>query len=97
MDGYHAILITGYTDAGGWFTFKNSWGDKWGNKGFGRLSYAYISSLGHGGLYPTGLLVKGKCCPATCPAAASPPRPTAPAAALAAPARPRLVRPVDQG
>ena len=67
VDGYHAILITGYTDAGGgWFTFKNSWGAKWGNKGFGRLSYAYISSLGHGGLYPTGLLVKGKCAQPVC-------------------------------
>ncbi len=46
--GEHGVLITGYEDdssapGGGWFTFRNSWGEQWGRKGYGRASYAYVT------------------------------------------------------
>lgn len=46
--GEHGVLITGYEDdisapGGGWFTFRNSWGEQWGRKGYGRVSYAYVT------------------------------------------------------
>lgn len=40
--GYHAVLATGYDDETGEIEFKNSWGDRWGDRGWGYLSYAYI-------------------------------------------------------
>lgn len=39
--GGHAILLVGYDDVRGRFKFKNSWGDKWGDKGYGYLLYAF--------------------------------------------------------
>ena len=55
-DGYHAILVTGYDDSGkGWFEFRNSWGDDWGDDGYGKFNYDYAASFGYGGAYPTGL------------------------------------------
>ena len=46
--GEHGVLLVGYEDdpsapGGGWFTFRNSWGEHWGRKGYGRASYAYIT------------------------------------------------------
>ncbi len=36
-DGGHAVAIVGYTREG--FIIQNSWGEKWGNKGFALLPY----------------------------------------------------------
>lgn len=38
----HAVLLVGYDDATRQFTFLNSWGEGWGDKGFGYLPYEYI-------------------------------------------------------
>ncbi len=42
----HSIALVGYTDGakdnGGVFIFRNSWGPKWGNGGYGTMSYAYV-------------------------------------------------------
>jgi len=59
LDGYHAILIVGYDDAdGGWFEFVNSWGEWWGDSGYGKLSYDFIASHGNGGQYVSALTTK---------------------------------------
>jgi C1A family cysteine protease len=42
--GGHAILIVGYDDAKQVFNLRNSWGDSWGDGGYGTLPYAYLSS-----------------------------------------------------
>jgi hypothetical protein len=41
---YHAMCIVGYDDGegGGAFEVINSWGDRWGNKGFGWLTYEQL-------------------------------------------------------
>lgn len=38
----HAILITGFDSERKLFTFKNSWGESWGNKGYGVMDYDYV-------------------------------------------------------
>ena len=45
--GRHGLLIVGYEDSsdapgGGWFLVRNSLGEDWGAKGYGRLPYAYL-------------------------------------------------------
>jgi hypothetical protein len=45
--GRHAVVIEGMNNDG--YIFKNSWGDGWGNDGYGTLSYA--QSLKFKGLY----------------------------------------------
>ncbi len=40
--GGHAICPVGYDDAMKMVKFKNSWGEEWGDKGYGYLPYAYI-------------------------------------------------------
>jgi C1A family cysteine protease len=40
--GGHAILLVGYDDATQYFKFRNSWGEEWGNNGYGRLPYSYV-------------------------------------------------------
>ena len=37
--GGHAIVIVGYNDKTKEYKFKNSWGIRWGDKGYGYLSY----------------------------------------------------------
>lgn len=44
--GNHAILFTGYGDDERIFRFPNSWGEKWGDKGFGKLPYGYFDKYG---------------------------------------------------
>jgi len=40
--GGHAICPVGYDDKNKVIKFKNSWSDKWGQKGYGFLPYAYV-------------------------------------------------------
>jgi len=39
--GGHAILIIGFNQTTKRFTFRNSWGERWGNKGYGTISFKY--------------------------------------------------------
>jgi hypothetical protein len=38
----HVILLVGYDTATKRFVFRNSWGDKWGKKGYGTMPEEYI-------------------------------------------------------
>lgn len=45
--GGHAMLLVGYVDddsvvGGGYFIVRNSWGEEWGENGYGKLPYAYV-------------------------------------------------------
>jgi len=40
--GGHAICVMGYDDRQELFKFKNSWGRKWAENGYGYLSYQYM-------------------------------------------------------
>lgn len=40
--GGHAVFICGYDDSREVFKFKNSWGDNWGDEGYGYLPYQYL-------------------------------------------------------
>ena len=40
--GGHAVCAVGYSDAKKRFTVRNSWGEKWGKKGYFTLPYAYL-------------------------------------------------------
>jgi C1A family cysteine protease len=40
--GGHAIILTGWNDKTRLFQFQNSWGESWGDKGFGYLPYKYV-------------------------------------------------------
>jgi C1A family cysteine protease len=40
--GGHAVLCVGYDDAAQRFTIRNSWGPKWGLKGYFTMPYAYL-------------------------------------------------------
>lgn len=42
--GGHAILLTGYDDQKKVFNFQNSWGESWGNKGYGTIGYEYVTN-----------------------------------------------------
>lgn len=44
--GGHAILICGYNMAKKVFTFRNSWGDGWADKGYGYLPFGYLLDKG---------------------------------------------------
>ena len=46
--GRHCLLLVGYEDnpkapGGGWFLIRNSLGEDWGEKGYGRMPYAYLA------------------------------------------------------
>jgi C1A family cysteine protease len=41
--GGHAVMAVGYEDARQWFLVRNSWGSKWGMKGYFTLPYAYVT------------------------------------------------------
>ena len=40
--GHHAILVVGYDGSRGAFKFVNSWGTRWGDSGYGYLSYDFV-------------------------------------------------------
>jgi hypothetical protein len=42
--GGHAVLFVGYDDTRRVFKFKNSWGKRWGDNGYGYLPYQYLLS-----------------------------------------------------
>jgi C1A family cysteine protease len=42
MIGLHAIVVVGYDDAAKRVKFVNSWGQSWGEKGYGYLPYGYL-------------------------------------------------------
>ncbi len=42
--GGHAVLGVGYDDANQWFIVRNSWGKKWGLKGYYTMPYAYLTN-----------------------------------------------------
>jgi C1A family cysteine protease len=40
--GGHAVLVVGYDERRQWFICRNSWGTKWGMKGYFTLPYPYL-------------------------------------------------------
>jgi len=49
--GSHSVTLAGYDDSKGSFIFRNSWGVKWGDKGYGYLPYEYLDLLVLEGLF----------------------------------------------
>lgn len=44
--GGHAVACVGYDDRHHYFIFRNSWGEGWGDGGYGYLPYAYLLDMG---------------------------------------------------
>lgn len=42
--GGHAMVLVGYDDTTSEFLIRNSWGTSWGDKGYGRMPYTYVTS-----------------------------------------------------
>jgi len=52
----HSIVLAGYAEdpkqpGGGMFVFRNSFGPEWGEKGYGRMSYAYVRAYANDALW----------------------------------------------
>ncbi len=43
--GGHAVLAVGYNQRAGRFIVRNSWGPKWGKKGYFTMPFAYLETL----------------------------------------------------
>jgi len=41
--GGHAVVAVGYDEAKQWFLIRNSWGARWGLKGYFTMPYAYLT------------------------------------------------------
>ena len=41
--GGHAVMAVGFDDSKQWFIIRNSWGPKWGLKGYFTIPYSYIT------------------------------------------------------
>lgn len=42
--GGHALMIVGYDDENQWFIVRNSWGTDWGDKGYAKIPYKYLTN-----------------------------------------------------
>jgi C1A family cysteine protease len=42
MVGGHAVVLVGYDDATQCFIVRNSWGNRWGDKGYFYMPYGYV-------------------------------------------------------
>lgn len=49
--GGHSVVLTGYDLEKEVFFFKNSWGDDWGQKGYGTLPFDYVLYHNQGNMY----------------------------------------------
>lgn len=43
-EGGHALCCVGYDDTKEMFIFRNSWGESWGDKGYGYIPYQYLTN-----------------------------------------------------
>jgi len=60
LEGGHAVLIVGYSDAGQYFIVKNSWGSGWGESGYFKIAYSQLDTVVDFGDYT--LRYKGASC-----------------------------------
>lgn len=47
--GGHAMVAVGYDDSKSRFIIRNSWGEGWGNEGYGTIPYRYLANPMHAG------------------------------------------------
>jgi hypothetical protein len=55
-EGGHGLLLVAYDFDKKAFKFKNSWGDDWGDGGYGWMTFDYLKTYVYGGYYATGLV-----------------------------------------
>ncbi|MBO7566189.1 MAG: C1 family peptidase, partial [Bacteroidales bacterium] len=48
-EGGHAMLCVGYSDPDRVFIIRNSWGEQWGDRGYGYISYDYMMNKRYNG------------------------------------------------
>jgi hypothetical protein len=63
--GSHAILLTSYDDKAGLVGFVNSWGETFGDGGFGTFTYKFIENYSEGGYALQHLIYTATQCAAT--------------------------------
>jgi hypothetical protein len=66
LAGYHAVTALGYDSYG--VTIENSWGSGWGNNGFARLSWSFITNYALEAHVITGVTYSPAIAPANAPA-----------------------------
>ena len=45
--GLHAVVLVGYNDTGGYWVVKNSWGEDWGENGYGKVKYGNLEKYNY--------------------------------------------------